>query len=169
MRRRRRNQRRTSGRDRLDVELHRSQPYWIEKPHQPGRSSSATLPIARAVAGNGSTARMSTHRVMFKQLFQAQAIDVRQVDACRPGGVNEVVAVLLLAAIWIPVIRTRRRRPVRVGPAPLDRRLRRDQRRARRPDDRVRQPPPRALPRADVIRDGTTACRSSELRGADAA
>jgi L-fuconate dehydratase len=41
---------------------------------------------------------------MFKQLFQAGAIGVCQVDACRLGGVNEVVAVLLLAAKFgIPV------------------------------------------------------------------
>jgi L-fuconate dehydratase len=35
---------------------------------------------------------------MFKQLFSAGAISFCQVDACRLGGVNEVVAVLLLAA-----------------------------------------------------------------------
>jgi L-fuconate dehydratase len=41
---------------------------------------------------------------MFKQLMQAGAIDVCQVDACRLGGVNEVVAVLLLAAKFgVPV------------------------------------------------------------------
>jgi L-fuconate dehydratase len=44
------------------------------------------------------------NRVMFKQLFQAQAIDVCQLDGCRLGGVNEVLAVLLLAAHFdVPV------------------------------------------------------------------
>jgi L-fuconate dehydratase len=41
---------------------------------------------------------------MFKQLLQAQAISVCQIDACRLAGVNEVVAVLLLAARFrVPV------------------------------------------------------------------
>jgi L-fuconate dehydratase len=34
---------------------------------------------------------------MFKQLFQAEAIDVCQIDACRVAGVNEILAILLLA------------------------------------------------------------------------
>ena len=41
---------------------------------------------------------------MFKQLMQAGAIDFCQVDACRLGGLNEVLAVLLMAAKFgIPV------------------------------------------------------------------
>ena len=41
---------------------------------------------------------------MFKQFLQAGAIDVCQIDACRLGGVNEVLAVLLLAAKFgVPV------------------------------------------------------------------
>ena len=44
------------------------------------------------------------NRIIFKQLFQAGAIDVCQIDACRLGGVNEVLAVMLLAAKFgIPV------------------------------------------------------------------
>jgi L-fuconate dehydratase len=44
------------------------------------------------------------NRIVFKQLMQAQAIDFCQLDACRLGGVNEVLAVLLLAAKFgIPV------------------------------------------------------------------
>ena len=44
------------------------------------------------------------NRVVFKQLFQLGAIDVCQLDCCRLGGVNEVLAVLLLAAKFgIPV------------------------------------------------------------------
>jgi L-fuconate dehydratase len=41
---------------------------------------------------------------MFKQLLQAEAIDFCQIDSCRLGGVNEVLAVLLLAAKFgVPV------------------------------------------------------------------
>ena len=41
---------------------------------------------------------------MFKQLLQAEAIDVVQIDACRVGGVNENLAILLLAAKFgVPV------------------------------------------------------------------
>ncbi len=44
------------------------------------------------------------NRIIFKQLFQAGAIDVCQIDACRLGGVNEAIAVLLLAAKFgVPV------------------------------------------------------------------
>jgi len=47
---------------------------------------------------------MVQNRVLFKQLFQADAIGVCQIDACRLGGVNEVLAVLLLAAKFgVPV------------------------------------------------------------------
>ena len=43
-------------------------------------------------------------RVMFKQLLQAGAVDVVQIDACRVGGVNENLAILLLAAKFgVPV------------------------------------------------------------------
>jgi L-fuconate dehydratase len=44
------------------------------------------------------------NRVVFKQLMQIGAIDVCQIDACRLAGVNEVLAVLLLAAeLGVPV------------------------------------------------------------------
>jgi len=45
-----------------------------------------------------ATGEHAANRVMFKQLLQAEAIDYVQVDACRLGGLNEVLAVLLLAA-----------------------------------------------------------------------
>ena len=49
-------------------------------------------------------ARTCQNRVVFKQLLQARAIAFCQVDACRIGGVNEVLAVLLLAAKFgVPV------------------------------------------------------------------
>jgi L-fuconate dehydratase len=72
--------------------------YWIEEPTSPDDILGHAT-IARAVA----PVRMATgehvhNRVMFKQLFQARAIDVCQIDACRLAGVNEVLAVMLMAA-----------------------------------------------------------------------
>lgn len=44
-----------------------------------------------------ATGEMCQNRVIFKQLLQAEAIDYCQIDACRLGGVNEVLAVMLMA------------------------------------------------------------------------
>ncbi len=61
--------------------------------------------IARAVAPIGvATGEQCQNRVIFKQLMQAAGMRFCQIDACRLGGVNEVLAVLLLAAKFgIPV------------------------------------------------------------------
>ena len=61
--------------------------------------------IARAVAPIGvATGEQCQNRVIFKQLLQAGAIRFCQIDSCRLGGVNEVLAVLLLAAKFgVPV------------------------------------------------------------------
>jgi len=73
-------------------------PLWIEEPTSPDdvlghrRIRDAISPIGVA------TGEHVQNRVMFKQLLQLGAIDFCQVDACRLGGVNEVLAVLLLAA-----------------------------------------------------------------------
>ena len=51
-----------------------------------------------------ATGEHTANRVVFKQLLQAEAIDVMQIDACRVGGVNENLANLLLAAKFgVPV------------------------------------------------------------------
>ena len=51
-----------------------------------------------------ATGEHCQNRVMFKQLLQADAIGFCQIDACRLGGVNEVLAVLLMAAKFgVPV------------------------------------------------------------------
>jgi L-fuconate dehydratase len=51
-----------------------------------------------------ATGEHCQNRVVFKQLFQADAIAFAQIDSCRLGGVNEVIAVLLLATKFgIPV------------------------------------------------------------------
>jgi L-fuconate dehydratase len=73
-------------------------PYWIEEPTSPDDILGHAA-IARAVAPiRVATGEHVHNRVMFKQLLQAEAIGVCQVDACRLGGVNEVLAVLLMAA-----------------------------------------------------------------------
>ena len=79
-------------------------PYWIEEPTSPDDILGHAA-IARAVAPiRVATGEHVHNRVMFKQLFQAQAIQICQVDAARLGGVNEVLAVLLLAAKFgVPV------------------------------------------------------------------
>jgi L-fuconate dehydratase len=80
------------------------QPYWIEEPtHADDVLGHAR--IARAVAPiRVATGEVAANRVMFKQLLQADAIRVCQVDACRVAGVNEVVSILLMAAKFgVPV------------------------------------------------------------------
>jgi L-fuconate dehydratase len=71
---------------------------WIEEPTNPDDVLGHAA-IARAVAPVAvATGEHAQNRVIFKQLLQARAIGVCQIDACRLAGVNEVVAVLLLAA-----------------------------------------------------------------------
>jgi L-fuconate dehydratase len=78
--------------------------WWVEEPTSPddilGHAS-----IRRAVAPiRIATGEHVHNRVMFKQLLQAQSIDVLQLDAARVGGVNENIAILLLAAKYgVPV------------------------------------------------------------------
>lgn len=78
-------------------------PYWIEEPtHADDILGHAR--IARAVTGltdgrcRVATGEVAANRVIFKQLLQAEAIGVMQIDACRVGGVNEVLAEILMAA-----------------------------------------------------------------------
>jgi hypothetical protein len=44
-----------------------------------------------------ATGEHAHNRMIFKQLLQAEAIDVCQIDACRLAGVSEVLGVLLMA------------------------------------------------------------------------
>ena len=85
-------------------ELARFDPWWIEEPTSPDDVLGHAA-IARAVAPIGvATGEVCQNRVMFKQLLQANAIRFLQVDSCRMGGVNEVLAVLLMAAKFgVPV------------------------------------------------------------------
>lgn len=74
-------------------------PWFIEEPTSPddilGHKAirEALKPYGIGVA----TGEMCQNRVIFKQLLASGAIDVCQIDACRMGGVNEVMAVMLMA------------------------------------------------------------------------
>jgi L-fuconate dehydratase len=71
---------------------------WIEEPTSPDDILGHAA-IRRAISPMPvSTGEHTQNRVMFKQLFQAQAVDLIQIDAARVGGVNENLAVLLMAA-----------------------------------------------------------------------
>jgi L-fuconate dehydratase len=78
--------------------------YWVEEPTSPddvighGAIAQAIRPIRVA------TGEHVANRVIFKQLMATGAIDVCQIDACRVAGVNENIAILLLAAKFgVPV------------------------------------------------------------------
>ncbi|GHJ49545.1 mandelate racemase [Catellatospora sp. TT07R-123] len=82
-------------------------PWWIEEPTSPDDIlGHADIRRALATAGPGggpirvATGEHVANRVVFKQLLRADAVDVVQLDACRVGGVNENVAILLLAAAF---------------------------------------------------------------------
>jgi L-fuconate dehydratase len=84
--------------------LARFDPWWIEEPTSPDdvlghatiREGIAPIRVA--------TGEHCQNRVAFKQLMQAGAIDFCQIDSCRVGGVNEILAILLMAAKFgIPV------------------------------------------------------------------
>jgi L-fuconate dehydratase len=79
-------------------------PWWIEEPTSPDDVLGHAR-VAKAIAPIGvATGEQVQNRVIFKQLFQAQALKFCQIDSCRLGGVNEVLAVLLMAAKFgIPV------------------------------------------------------------------
>jgi L-fuconate dehydratase len=79
-------------------------PLWIEEPTNPDDILGHAA-IRKAVEPIGvATGEHCHNRVMFKQFLQAEAIDYCQIDSCRLAGVNEVLAVLLMAAKFgVPV------------------------------------------------------------------
>jgi len=84
--------------------LAKFQPWWIEEPTSPD-DVLGHAKIAEAVAPIGvATGEACQNRVIFKQLLQAGAISFCQIDSCRLAGVNEVLAVILMAAKFgVPV------------------------------------------------------------------
>ncbi|MFA1676931.1 L-fuconate dehydratase [Rhizobium mongolense] len=81
-----------------------AKPYFIEEPTSPDdvaghrKIREAIRPVKVA------TGEMCQNRIMFKQFIAEGAIDIVQIDSCRMGGLNEVLAVLLIAAKYrLPV------------------------------------------------------------------
>jgi L-fuconate dehydratase len=81
-----------------------AKPWFIEEPTSPD-DVEGHRKIRQAVAPvQVATGEMCQNRVMWKQFITRGACDVVQIDACRLGGVNEILAVLLLAAKYgLPV------------------------------------------------------------------
>ena len=79
-------------------------PYWIEEPTSPDDVLGHAA-IRTAIAPIGvATGEQCQNRVLFKQFLRAPALDFCQIDCCRLGGVNEVLAVMLMAAKYgVPV------------------------------------------------------------------
>jgi L-fuconate dehydratase len=79
-------------------------PYWIEEPTSPDDVLGHATIRAQVAPVKVATGEHGQNRVVFKQLLQADAIDVLQLDSARVAGVNENIAVLLLAARYgVPV------------------------------------------------------------------
>jgi L-fuconate dehydratase len=79
-------------------------PYWIEEPTSPDDILGHAAIRQAVTPMKVATGEHCHNQVMFKQLLQADAIDVLQLDAARVAGVNENIAILLLAAKFgVPV------------------------------------------------------------------
>ncbi|MDP2782688.1 L-fuconate dehydratase [Devosia sp.] len=85
-------------------QLSRFNPYFIEEPTSPDDVSGHRA-IRTAIAPvKVATGEMCQNRIMFKQFIKDGAIDIVQIDACRIGGLNEVLSVLVMAAKYgLPV------------------------------------------------------------------
>ncbi|MBN9315423.1 MAG: L-fuconate dehydratase [Devosia sp.] len=85
-------------------ELSRFKPYFIEEPTSPD-DVEGHRKIREAIAPvKVATGEMCQNRILFKQFITRGAIDIVQIDACRIGGLNEVLSVLLMAAKYgLPV------------------------------------------------------------------
>lgn len=91
-------------------ELAQFKPWFIEEPTSPDdvlghaaiRKALSNTPYGPIGVATGE---MCQNRVMFKQFLQAGALTVLQADACRVGGVNECLAILLLARKFgVPIV-----------------------------------------------------------------
>ena len=79
-------------------------PYWMEEPTNPDDILGHARIRREVPEVRIATGEHCHNRIMFKQLLQARAIDVLQLDSCRVAGVNENLAILLMAAKFnIPV------------------------------------------------------------------
>ncbi|GAB1607379.1 mitochondrial enolase superfamily member 1-like [Argonauta hians] len=87
-------------------ELAEYKPAWIEEPTSPddiaghAHIGKHLRPLNIGIA----TGEQCQNRIMFKQFLQGKAMDFCQIDSCRLGGVNENLAVILMAAKFnVPV------------------------------------------------------------------
>ncbi len=79
-------------------------PYWVEEPTSPDEILGLAAIRAAIAPVKIAVGEHVANRVIFKQLLQAGALDVLTIDACRVAGVNENIAILLLAAKFgVPV------------------------------------------------------------------
>ncbi|XP_075212806.1 mitochondrial enolase superfamily member 1-like isoform X2 [Lycorma delicatula] len=75
------------------------QPLWIEEPTSPD-DILGHAKIAKELESVGikvATGEMCCNRIMFKQFIQSKALHFCQIDSCRLGGINEILAVYLMA------------------------------------------------------------------------
>jgi L-fuconate dehydratase len=85
-------------------ELKRFNPYFIEEPTSPDDVMGHKAIRAGIAPVKVATGEMCQNRILFKQFIKEGAIDIVQIDACRIGGLNEVLSVLLMATKYgLPV------------------------------------------------------------------
>lgn len=86
------------------LQLGELKPYWMEEPTSPDDILGHARIRAEVAPIRIATGEHCHNAVMFKQFLQAKAIDVCQIDSCRVAGINENLAILLMAAKFgIPV------------------------------------------------------------------
>lgn len=73
-------------------------PYFIEEPTSPDDVAGHRKIREKIAPVKVATGEMCQNRILFKQFIAEGAIDIVQIDSCRMGGLNEVLAVLLMAA-----------------------------------------------------------------------
>jgi L-fuconate dehydratase len=79
-------------------------PWFIEEPTSPDDVEGHRAIRAGAAPIRIATGEMCQNRILFKQFIMREAIDIVQIDSCRLGGVNEILAVMLMAARYkLPV------------------------------------------------------------------
>jgi L-fuconate dehydratase len=85
-------------------ELSRFDPLWIEEPTNPDDILGHARIVREISPVKVATGEHCHNRVMFKQFMQAGALHYCQIDSCRVGGINELLAIVLMAAKFnIPV------------------------------------------------------------------
>lgn len=85
-------------------ELSVYKPFFIEEPTSPDDVAGHKAIREAVTPVKVATGEMCQNRIIFKQMIAGGAIDIVQIDSCRMGGLNEVLAVLLMAAKYnLPV------------------------------------------------------------------